>query len=149
RVLGELINNDRIIGGITKECARRACIFYKSSVDGECIETDSRTAEMVKLTEDSFRDVNIAFANELSMVCDELNIDVWNLIEFASRHPRVNILKPGVGVGGHCVAVDPWFIIHAAPERAQLLRGARGVNERKTEYCADQVMDHVRSGLAK
>ncbi|WP_196094295.1 UDP-N-acetyl-D-mannosamine dehydrogenase, partial [Acinetobacter baumannii] len=139
KVLQELISNDRIIGGITSRCSKAACELYKTFVKGECIETNARTAEMCKLTENSFRDVNIAFANELSVICDKLNINVWELISLANRHPRVNILQPGPGVGGHCIAVDPWFIVAKTPEEARLIRTAREVNDAKPEWVIDQV----------
>jgi UDP-N-acetyl-D-mannosaminuronic acid dehydrogenase len=113
--------------------------LYKIFVKGACIETNARTAEMCKLTENSFRDVNIAFANELSVICDKLDINVWELISLANRHPRVNILQPGPGVGGHCIAVDPWFIVAKTPEQARLIRTAREVNDAKPEWVIDQV----------
>ena len=134
QVLRELVLNDRVIGGMTPKCSDAAASLYKIFVEGECVITNARTAEMCKLTENSFRDVNIAFANELSMLCDQLNIDVWKLIELANRHPRVNILRPGAGVGGHCIAVDPWFLISAVPSKTQLLRTAREVNNMKPEW---------------
>lgn len=139
KVLQELISNDRIIGGMTSRCSKAACELYKTFVKGECIQTNARTAEMCKLTENSFRDVNIAFANELSVICDKLNINVWELISLANRHPRVNILQPGPGVGGHCIAVDPWFIVAKTPEEARLIRTAREVNDAKPEWVIDQV----------
>ncbi|WP_151964431.1 UDP-N-acetyl-D-mannosamine dehydrogenase [Acinetobacter oleivorans] len=139
KVLQELISNDRIIGGMTSRCSKAACELYKTFVKGECIQTNARTAEMCKLTENSFRDVNIAFANELSVICDKLNINVWELISLANRHPRVNILQPGPGVGGHCIAVDPWFIVAKTPEKARLIRTAREVNDAKPEWVIDQV----------
>jgi UDP-N-acetyl-D-mannosaminuronic acid dehydrogenase len=137
RILVELIDNDRCIGGITPRCARKALAFYKSFVRGACITTSARVAEMVKLSENAFRDVNIAFANELSMVSDKMGIDVWEVIRLANRHPRVNILSPGPGVGGHCIAVDPWFIVHSAPEITPLIRTARNVNDAKIGYVVD------------
>ena len=137
RILIELIDNDRCIGGITPRCARKALAFYKSFVRGACITTSARVAEMVKLSENAFRDVNIAFANELSMVSDKMGIDVWEVIRLANRHPRVNILSPGPGVGGHCIAVDPWFIVHSAPEITPLIRTAREVNDAKIDYVVD------------
>ena len=137
RILIELIDNDRCIGGITPRCARKALAFYKSFVRGACITTSARVAEMVKLSENAFRDVNIAFANELSMVSDKMGIDVWEVIRLANRHPRVNILSPGPGVGGHCIAVDPWFIVHSAPEITPLIRTAREVNDAKIGYVVD------------
>ncbi|WP_180173351.1 UDP-N-acetyl-D-mannosamine dehydrogenase [Acinetobacter sp. YH12029] len=139
KVLVELISNDRIIGGMTQPCSTAASDLYKTFVEGGCIETNARTAEMCKLTENSFRDVNIAFANELSIICDKLDINVWELIALANRHPRVNILQPGPGVGGHCIAVDPWFIVSKTPEQARLIRTAREVNDAKPEWVIDQV----------
>ena len=133
-VMRELIENDRVVGGLTAKCSEYAVALYKSFVQGACIVTNARTAEMAKLTENSFRDVNIAFANELSMICDELDINVWELIQLANRHPRVNILQPGPGVGGHCIAVDPWFIVSKTPEQARLIRTAREVNDSKPEW---------------
>jgi len=138
-MLRELVENDRIIGGMTPRCAQKAAVLYKRFVRGVCHITTDRTAEMVKLTENSFRDVNIAFANELSMICDDLDIDVWKVIEFANRHPRVAILKPGAGVGGHCIAVDPWFIVASAPERARIIRTAREINDLKPRFVVDKV----------
>ncbi|MBB3939091.1 UDP-N-acetyl-D-mannosaminuronic acid dehydrogenase [Novosphingobium fluoreni] len=134
RILEELTNNDRSIGGITPRCARKALAFYKRFVRGECVTTDARSAEMTKLVENAYRDVNIAFANELSMVADRMGLDVWEVIRLANRHPRVNILSPGPGVGGHCIAVDPWFIVHGAPEETPLIRTARGVNDGKMHH---------------
>lgn len=139
-VLRELVENDRVIGGISEQCSEKAKQVYQAFVRGECIVTNSRTAELAKLTENSFRDVNIAFANELSMICDELSINVWELIKLANRHPRVNILNPGPGVGGHCIAVDPWFIVDSVPEKARLIRTAREVNESKPEYVIEQIV---------
>jgi UDP-N-acetyl-D-mannosaminuronic acid dehydrogenase len=139
KVLQELISNDRIVGGMTPCCSQAAIDLYKVFVKGDCIETNARTAEMCKLTENSFRDVNIAFANELSIICDKLDINVWELIQLANRHPRVNILQPGPGVGGHCIAVDPWFIVSKTPEQARLIRTARQVNDSKPEWVIDQV----------
>lgn len=143
-VLTELVRNDRVIGGLTPECAERAHAAYAFFVEGECILTDARTAELCKLTENAFRDVNIAFANELSLVADRLGINVWELIRLANRHPRVNILQPGPGVGGHCIAVDPWFIVSSAPEQARLIRTAREVNDRKPDW----VIERVRASAA-
>jgi len=134
RILVELINNDRCIGGITPRCARKALTFYRQFVRGECITTNARAAEMTKLVENSYRDVNIAFANELSVIADGLDLDVWEVIRLANRHPRVNILQPGPGVGGHCIAVDPWFIVHGDPENARLIRTAREVNDAKIDH---------------
>ena len=138
-VLKELISNDRIIGGVSLTCAEKAQDLYKNFIEAECLITDCRTAELCKLTENSFRDINIAFANELSMVCDKLDINVWKLIEVANRHPRVNILQPGPGVGGHCIAVDPWFIVDSAPKEARLIRTARLVNDSKPAFVLDKV----------
>ncbi|MFT3965950.1 MAG: UDP-N-acetyl-D-mannosamine dehydrogenase [Sphingobium sp.] len=138
RILIELVNNDRCIGGITPRCARKALSFYRQFVRGECITTTARSAEMVKLVENSYRDVNIAFANELSVIADGMGIDVWDVIRLANRHPRVNILQPGPGVGGHCIAVDPWFIVHGDPKNARIIRTAREVNEAKTDYVIEQ-----------
>lgn len=138
-VLRELVQNDRVIGGMTPKCSAAAVSLYKLFVEGECVITDARTAEMCKLTENSFRDVNIAFANELSIICDKLDINVWELIRLANRHPRVNILQPGPGVGGHCIAVDPWFIVSKTPEQAKLIRTAREVNDGKPEWVIEKV----------
>ena len=132
RILTELVNNDRCVGGVTANCARRAQRFYKSFVRGACVATTARTAEMVKLTENAFRDTNIAFANELSLICDHHEINVWEVIDLSNRHPRVNVLRPGPGVGGHCIAVDPWFIVASAPDLSRLIRTSREVNESKT-----------------
>lgn len=138
-VLRELVQNDRVIGGMTPKCSVAAASLYKLFVQAECVITNARTAEMCKLTENSFRDVNIAFANELSMICDKLDISVWELIRLANRHPRVNILQPGPGVGGHCIAVDPWFIVSKTPEQARLIRIAREVNDSKPQWVIDKV----------
>jgi UDP-N-acetyl-D-mannosaminuronic acid dehydrogenase len=134
KILDELVSNDRSIGGLSAACAARAVAFYQGFVAGECVATTARAAEMCKLVENSFRDVNIAFANELSVVCDTLDLDVWEVIRLANRHPRVNILQPGPGVGGHCIAVDPWFIVHSDPANARLIRTAREVNDGKAHY---------------
>ncbi|MGX2969841.1 UDP-N-acetyl-D-mannosamine dehydrogenase [Ursidibacter sp. B-7004-1] len=139
RIMQELIENDRIIGGLDAYSAKQAVALYQSFAKGECIATDARTAEMCKLTENSFRDVNIAFANELSMICDELDINLWELTRLANRHPRVNILQAGAGVGGHCIAVDPWFIVAQAPTQARLIRMARLVNEQKPNWVIEKV----------
>ncbi|MDP1604398.1 MAG: UDP-N-acetyl-D-mannosamine dehydrogenase [Legionella sp.] len=138
-VLRELVQNDRVIGGMTPKCSARAVQLYKIFVEGECFVTQSRTAEMCKLTENSFRDVNIAFANELSLICDKLDINVWELIELANHHPRVNILRPGPGVGGHCIAVDPWFIVSKTPNEARLIHTAREVNDGKPQWVIEKV----------
>lgn len=139
QIIRELMDNDRVVGGMTPACTERACQLYKLFVKGECITTDVRTAEMVKLTENAFRDINIAYANELSIICDKLNINVWQLIQLANRHPRVNILQPGPGVGGHCLAVDPWFIVHAAFDEAKLIRQAREVNNAKPYHIVEKI----------
>lgn len=133
RILTELINNDRCIGGLTPACSRQAQRFYKLFVRGACVTTSAAAAEMVKLTENAFRDVNIAFANELSLICERFAINVWEVIDLANRHPRVNILRPGPGVGGHCIAIDPWFIVDSAPDLARLIRAGREVNDHKME----------------
>lgn len=140
RILIELIQNDRIVGGINEKSTEVAATFYKEFVSGAVLETNAKTAELSKLTENSFRDVNIAFANELSMICDQEQIDVWELISLANRHPRVNILQPGPGVGGHCIAVDPWFIIDRAGDKAKLIRAAREVNDAKPHWVIDKVL---------
>lgn len=147
QVIRELIENDRIIGGMTKKCTEHAVDLYKIVVKGECIKTDARTAEMAKLTENSFRDVNIAFANELSILCDKLNINVWELIKLANRHPRVNILQPGCGVGGHCIAVDPWFIVHQNPDEAKIIKTAREVNDDKPNFVIKKIKERVKDIL--
>ncbi|MBV6285963.1 UDP-N-acetyl-D-mannosamine dehydrogenase [Pseudomonas aegrilactucae] len=138
-VIRELVHNDRVIGGMTPRCSALAASLYKMFVDAECVITDSRTAEMCKLTENSFRDVNIAFANELSIICDKVGVNVWELIRLANRHPRVDILQPGPGVGGHCIAVDPWFIVSQAPEESRLIRTAREVNDSKPRWVCGKV----------
>lgn len=139
QILHEVVHNDRVIGGITTTCAQEAMTLYKTFVQGECHLTDARTAEMAKLTENAFRDVNIAFANELSLICENLGINVWELIRTANLHPRVNILSPGPGVGGHCIAVDPWFIVAADPKTAKLIKVAREVNDGKPHHVAKTV----------
>ena len=145
QVLRELVQNDRVIGGMTPKCSDAAARLYKIFVQGECVITNARTAEMCKLTENSFRDVNIAFANELSIVCDKLGINVWELIKLANRHPRVNILQPGPGVGGHCIAVDPWFIVSQSPDHARLIRCAREVNDSKPSWVIDKVKTAINA----
>lgn len=142
-IMRELVSNDRIVGGTTPEATKVTAEFYREFVQGEVLETDAKTAEMAKLTENSFRDTNIAFANELSMLCDKFNINVWELIKLANRHPRVNILQPGAGVGGHCIAVDPWFIVHAGGEMAKMIRTAREVNNYKTEWVIEKIKNAV------
>lgn len=152
RILTELVNNDRCIGGVTPACTRRAQRFYKSFVRGACVATTARAAELVKLTENAFRDTNIAFANELSLICDRFDINVWEVIDIANRHPRVNVLRPGPGVGGHCIAVDPWFIIDSAPELAHVMRTSREVNLTKTKKVIERactlIEDHPYANVA-
>ncbi|MEH0016525.1 UDP-N-acetyl-D-mannosamine dehydrogenase [Citrobacter portucalensis] len=148
QVMVELIKNDRVIGGMTSVCSARASELYNIFLEGECVVTNARTAEMCKLTENSFRDVNIAFANELSLICADQGINVWELIRLANRHPRVNILQPGPGVGGHCIAVDPWFIVAQNPQQAKLIRTAREVNDGKPHWVVDQVKATVADCLA-
>lgn len=143
KIMAEIVENDRIIGGINPQSTQKTVEFYRYFVKGEILETNARTAEMAKLTENSFRDVNIAFANELSVICDEQNINVWELIDLANHHPRVNILKPGVGVGGHCIAVDPWFIVDASPSKSRLIRTAREVNNYKPHYVVEKIIEHL------
>lgn len=139
KIMAELVENDRVVGGTTPAATRAVANFYRSFVRGEVLETDAKTAEMCKLTENSFRDVNIAFANELSLLCAKEGIDVWKLIQLANRHPRVNILQPGTGVGGHCIAVDPWFIVARDEANARLIRTAREVNNHKTVWVIEQI----------
>ncbi|WP_181563772.1 UDP-N-acetyl-D-mannosamine dehydrogenase [Campylobacter hyointestinalis] len=139
KIMKELVSNDRIVGGTTDEATKATAKFYREFVEGEVLETNAKTAEMAKLTENSFRDVNIAFANELSMLCDKFNINVWELIKLANRHPRVNILNPGAGVGGHCIAVDPWFIVYAGGETAKLIKTSREVNNYKTRWVIEKI----------
>ncbi len=138
-VVRELVENDRVIGGMSAKCSEQAIELYKTFVKGECVITNARTAEMAKLTENSCRDVQIAFANELSIICDKLDINVWELISLANRHPRINILQPGPGVGGHCIAVDPWFIVSKTPDEARIIHTARQVNDAKPEWVIDKV----------
>jgi UDP-N-acetyl-D-mannosaminuronic acid dehydrogenase len=152
RILTELINNDRCIGGITPWCTRRAQRFYKLFVRGACVPTTARAAELVKLSENAFRDTNIAFANELSLICDRFDINVWEVIDLANRHPRVNVLRPGPGVGGHCIAIDPWFIIDSAPDLARVMRTSREVNNSKTTRVIERAQalidDHPYANVA-
>jgi len=143
-VMHELVHNDRVLGGMSEVAAKKAEDLYRIFLKGDCLLTNARTAEMTKLTENSFRDVNIAFANELSLICDELGINVWELIRLANHHPRVNILQPGAGVGGHCIAVDPWFIVSSCPEKARLIRTAREVNDSKPVWVGDKMDEAVR-----
>lgn len=143
RVMIELVTNDRVVGGMTPECSSAAADIYRVFCQGEIVLTDAGSAEMSKLAENAFRDVNLAFANELSLVCDELGLDVWEIIRSANRHPRVNILNPGPGVGGHCIAVDPWFIVSAAPAASRLMRVAREVNDGKPKHVVEQVVERA------
>lgn len=149
QILKELIENDRIVGGLDTKSTEQASAFYRSFVSGDVIETNAKTAELSKLAENSYRDVNIAFANELSMLCDDLEIDPWELIKLANRHPRVNILNPGVGVGGHCIAVDPWFIVHSSPEQTPLIQSARSVNTLKPKFIAQKISDVCQNNNTK
>lgn len=149
RVVHELVANDRVIGGMTQAATVMAAALYRTFVEGELVPTNARTAEMCKLTENSFRDVNIAFANELSIICDSLGINVWELISLANRHPRVNILQPGAGVGGHCIAVDPWFIVDTSPDEARIIRTAREVNDGKPDWVLEKVKARVADALAE
>jgi UDP-N-acetyl-D-mannosaminuronic acid dehydrogenase len=149
KIMTELVENDRVVGGLTPEATQAVSAFYRTFVRGGVLETDAKTAEMCKLTENSFRDVNIAFANELSLICAKEGINVWNLIQLANRHPRVNILQPGAGVGGHCIAVDPWFIVARDPENARLIRTAREVNNHKTVWAIDQIKIAVADASAR
>ena len=147
-VIRELVQNDRIFGGLSPACSKRAADIYRVFVEGELLFTNARTAEMAKLTENAFRDVNIAFANELSLISDNLDINVWELIKLANHHPRVNILQPGCGVGGHCIAVDPWFIVDKTPEQARLIRTAREVNDYKPQWVLEKVRAAVDALVA-
>ncbi|WP_320157578.1 UDP-N-acetyl-D-mannosamine dehydrogenase [Psychrobacter sp. Pi2-1] len=145
KVVEELISNDRIIGGMTKESTRKAQEVYRIFVEGDLLATNSRTAEMAKLTENASRDVSIAFANELSIISDKLDINVWELIELANHHPRVNILQPGAGVGGHCIAVDPWFIVNQNPEEARITRMAREINDGKPKWVIAKINEQIEA----
>lgn len=149
KIMTELVENDRVVGGLTPAATKAVADFYRTFVRGEVLETEAKTAEMCKLTENSFRDVNIAFANELSLICDKEGINVWNLIQLANRHPRVNILQPGAGVGGHCIAVDPWFIVARDVENAKLIRTAREVNNHKTDWVIDKIKIAAADATAK
>ena len=144
RILSELINNDRVVGGLTEQCAVRAKDFYRTFVEGKCFLTDAKTAEMCKLAENAYRDLNIAYANELSTVAERLGIDVWELIDLANRHPRVNILKPGPGVGGHCIAVDPHFLAQASPTETLLIQRARVVNDARPDWVVEKVTTKIQ-----
>ena len=149
KIMVELVENDRIVGGINPAATAKVKKFYESFVRGEVFGTDCRTAEMAKLVENSYRDVNIAFANELSMLCDEAGINVWELIQLANRHPRVKILSPGAGVGGHCIAVDPWFIVAQSPKTAKIIRAARQINDRKQVWVVEKVEQAIADFSAK
>lgn len=149
QVVRELVANDRIIGGLTAACAEKAAQVYEVFVEGQLIRTDARTAELCKLVENSFRDVNIAFANELSIICEKMGINVWELIRLANHHPRVNILRPGCGVGGHCIAVDPWFIVDSAPEDAKLIRMAREVNNEKPHVVLGWIGEAIQAAVSR
>ena len=138
-IMRELVENDRIVGGTTPTSTEKTVDFYRTFVEGEVLATDAKTAEMAKLSENAFRDSNIAFANELSILCDKFGIDVWELIRLTNRHPRVNILQPGAGVGGHCIAVDPWFIVHAGGDDARMIKTAREINMYKTEWAIEKI----------
>jgi len=151
-IIHELVNNDRIIGGVSQECAPKASDIYNILIEAECFITDSRTAELSKLVENSYRDVNIAFANELSIICDKFDINVWSLIELANRHPRVEILQPGPGVGGHCIAIDPWFIVNSVPNDANLIRTAREVNDSKPSFVLNklhQIIEEIGADISE
>jgi len=147
-VVRELVENDRVIGGMTNKCSEASIEVYRTFVEGDCVVTNARTAEMAKLTENSSRDVSIAFANELSIICDKLDIDVWELINLANLHPRVNILQPGPGVGGHCIAVDPWFIISETPTESTLIHAARKVNDSKPSWVVEKVKSTITDFLS-
>jgi len=145
KIMAEIVENDRIVGGLSSISTKKVMEFYRLFVSGNIVETDAKTAEMCKLAENSFRDLNIAFANELSMICDNHDINVWNLIKLANKHPRVNILQPGTGVGGHCIAVDPWFIVSQNKEKAKLIQTAREINNYKTKWVIDKIKNYVDS----
>jgi UDP-N-acetyl-D-mannosaminuronic acid dehydrogenase len=147
QILVEMTTNDRVIGGVTRRCARRAAAIYRVFCRGEMVLTDAHSAEMAKLVENAYRDVNIAFANELSLICEDLKLDVWEVIKVANHHPRVNILTPGPGVGGHCIAVDPWFIVGASPSLSRLIRTAREINDLKPHHVAKQVVSKTERFL--
>jgi UDP-N-acetyl-D-mannosaminuronic acid dehydrogenase len=144
KIIREVVENDRIVGGVDEESSEAARAFYETFVGGQIFCSTARVAETAKLAENAFRDVNIAFANELSLIAESLDLDIWELIRFANRHPRVNILRPGPGVGGHCIAVDPWFLIQSAPDAAQLTRAARAVNERKPREVIARIQRHAQ-----
>jgi len=139
KIMAELVDNARVIGGVNSQSTKVVAAFYRTFVNGEILEAEAKTAEMCKLTENSFRDVNIAFANELSVLCDNNGVDVWELIKLANHHPRVNILQPGTGVGGHCIAVDPWFIVSQDPDKSRIIKTAREINDSKPEWVVDKI----------
>lgn len=145
KIIHELVNNDRIVGGVNKKSTDNVSSFYETFVNGNVLKTSDKTAEMCKLAENSFRDINIAYANELSMICDKNNINVWELIELANRHPRVDILDPGTGVGGHCIAVDPWFIVSSNPDESKLIKTARVINDYKPEWVVNKICTEVHN----
>ncbi|MDA7801164.1 UDP-N-acetyl-D-mannosamine dehydrogenase [Candidatus Pelagibacter sp.] len=149
KIMVELVENDRIVGGLTSISTKKVVDFYRLFVNGNILETDAKTAEMCKLAENSFRDINIAYANELSMICTKQDINVWNLIKLANKHPRVNILQPGTGVGGHCIAVDPWFIVSQDTENSKLIRTAREVNDYKTTWVIDKIKSNIDKCIPK
>ena len=149
KIMTEIVENDRIVGGLTSISTKKVVDFYRLFVNGNILEADAKTAEMCKLAENSFRDLNIAFANELSMICDKQGINVWNLIRLANKHPRVNILQPGTGVGGHCIAVDPWFIISQDIENTKLIRSAREVNNYKAKWVINKIKNVAAKHLSK
>jgi UDP-N-acetyl-D-mannosaminuronic acid dehydrogenase len=144
RIMVEIIENDRLVGGLTRECAERAARLYRTFCRGDIVLTTAESAEMAKLVENAFRDVNIAFANELATVCEGIGLDVWEVIRLANKHPRVNVLNPGPGVGGHCIAVDPWFIVSAAPADTRLIQSAREINDNRPHRVAQDVLDVVK-----
>ena len=148
-IMSELVKNDRIVGGLSAVSTKKAVNFYRLFVNGNIFETDAKTAEMCKLAENSFRDLNIAYANELSMICSNHNIDIWNLINLANKHPRVNILNPGIGVGGHCIAVDPWFIVAQDTKNSKLIQKAREVNNNKTKWVIDKIKNKIEKYISK
>ena len=149
QIMKELICNDRLVGGLTPKCSTYASDLYKFVIEGKCIVTNARTAEMAKLSENAYRDVNIAFANELSMICDENNINVRELIKLTNLHPRVNVLSPGAGVGGHCIAVDPWFIVHKNPKTSNLIKMSRNINDSKLLWVVEKIKKNVKNFLYK
>lgn len=148
KIIHELYHNDRIVGGVTPECAEMAATLYESFVKGEVLTTSATAAELCKLAENTFRDINIAYANELASICRKFGVDAKEVIAMANRHPRVNILQPGIGVGGHCIAVDPWFLVHSAPEIARIIRTAREVNDSRPAQVAEEIIQSAVPGKA-